>query len=521
MKILFVTNEFAGLAKSGGLADVSAALPRALRAREVDIRVLLPGYPAILQEAAGITIVASLPARGEIESCLIGEMTMPDGLPLYVVLAPSLYQRPGTPYAGPDGIDFSDNDLRFARLALAAMELARGRISMDWKPDLVHCHDWPAALAPAYMVWAGVDVPSLMTVHNLSYQGVFPAARLDALGIPAQAFDINGLEFHGQISFLKAGLYYAHHVTTVSPTYAREITQEPHGAGFQGLLAGLAGGGRLTGILNGIDEGWDPADDPHLYTPFDHQDASPKKEMRRRIRTGLCLQKSQGPLFSIVSRLVHQKGLDLVAAIAPRIVERGGQIAVLGVGEPQIEQMLAEVARHHRGHVALLNGFNEAMAHRIMAASDFYLMPSRFEPCGLSQMHALRYGALPIAHATGGLMDTIRDGESGFLFDTFSSQSFMAAVERAFVIYHHPPTLTRMRQAAMQERFDWSEPAERYTQLYAKITGLAAPGFFPSHAKISLPQPSHVSAVDGAAGSRVNAARTVIRSFRPSRTRFA
>jgi starch synthase len=471
MRVLFVTSEFADFAKAGGLADVSASLPRALRSQGVDVRVMLPGYQKVLDAVGEVTVVASLPRRGAIEPGLIGAARTEDGVPLYLVLSPSLYQREGSAYGAPDGTGWADNDLRFARLSLAAAELARGLKEVGWMPDLVHAHDWPAALTAAYLKWDGGHTPSIVTIHNLAHQGLFPAERREALGIPEEAFALNGVEFHGQISFLKAGLYYADHVTTVSPSYAREITTEAQGGGLHGLLAGMAAEGGLSGIVNGIGEDWDPTNDPHIGRAFGPDDPSPKAWVKERVRTSLCLPESEGPLFGIVSRLVHQKGMDLVAEVAPEIVRRGGQIAILGIGDPQTEEMLGDVVRNHRDNVAMLNGFNEPMAHRIMAASDFYLMPSRFEPCGLSQLHALRYGSLPVAHATGGLIDTIEDGETGFLFEEFAADSFIGAIARAFDTFADPAELTRMQRAAMSRSFDWTRPAVDYLRLYCRLTG--------------------------------------------------
>ena len=339
MRVLFVTSEFADLAKAGGLADVSAALPRALREQGIDVRVLLPAYQKVIEGIGPITVVANLPRRADIEPALLGEARTADGLTLYLVLSPSLYQREGSAYAMPSGADHSDNDLRFARLSLAAAEIAKGLPGLGWKPDLVHAQDWPSGLAAAYMKWDGVATPSVTTIHNLAHQGLFPMERREALAIPDWASGIAGVEFHGQISFLKSGLFYADHVTTVSPTYAREITTPELGVGLHGLLAGAAGEGRLTGIVNGIGEDWDPAVRSASRAGPSTSTTSPASSAHRdEIRTSLCLAPSDGPLFGIVSRLVHQKGMDLVAEVAPEIVRRGGQIAILGIGDPETEE---------------------------------------------------------------------------------------------------------------------------------------------------------------------------------------
>jgi starch synthase len=471
MNVLFATSEFAGLAKAGGLGDVSAGLPRALRHRGIDARVLMPAYPDVFAKACGITIVAHLPGYAGIGPCAIGEVRMADGLILYLVIEPSLYQRGGSPYAGPAGLDWPDNDLRFARLSLAAAEIAAGRSGMNWQPDVLHVNDWPGGLAPAYLRWRGARVPTVLTIHNIAYQGLFARERMQLLGIPEQAFDIHGVEFHGRVSFLKAGLLFADHVCTVSRTYAREITTEALGGGLHGLTRGIAAEGRLSGIVNGIDESWDPTSDPHLPHHFEADDLSGKQSIAHLVRTGLCLTPSEGPLFGVVSRLVHQKGLDIVADAARDIVREGGQIAILGLGDPETEHMLSRLARSDRDHVALLIGFNEPMARRIVAGSDFCLMPSRFEPCGLTQMQAQRYGSLPIAHATGGLADTIDDGETGFLFSDLSGEGLFAACQRAFETFDKAEVLSEMRQAAMARDFQWSAAAAEYEQLYRRLSG--------------------------------------------------
>ncbi len=475
MNVLFVTSEFAGLAKAGGLGDVAAGLPIALRRLGADVRVMLPAYRSVLAQLPEVAWIGRLPGRGAVPGCRIGEAQLPNGLTLYLIGAPSLYDRDGTPYSTPEGRDWPDNHLRFARLSLAAADIARGRGRLGWAPDLLHLHDWPGGLAPAYMRWDGTELPSVMTIHNIAYQGNFPAGHCHRLAIPDAAFDINGVEFHGEISFLKAGLYYANHVTTVSPSYAAEIATLPSGAGLHGLIQGRAARGELSGIVNGIDESWDPRRDPYLPFHFDAQDLSGKRAIAEAVRTSLCLRHSDGPLFGIVSRLVHQKGLDLVAEAVHEIVGLGGQIAILGLGDPEIEHMLNRTARQHRDDVAVLVGFNEPMARRIIAGSDFTLMPSRFEPCGLTQMQAQRYGALPIAHATGGLVDTIEEDVTGFLFAELTHDALLGACVRAFDAFDDSEHLATMRQAAMARRFTWAGPAAEYAALYARLAGVPVP----------------------------------------------
>jgi starch synthase len=429
----------------------------------------------VIALANDITVVADLPGQAGIEPCCIGLTCTDDGLPLYLVLEPSLYQRTGTPYATSEGHDWPDNDVRFARFSLAAAEIAAGTAGMEWIPDILHVNDWPGGMAPAYLRWQGADVPTILTIHNIAYQGLWNRDRLHRLGIPETAFDINGVEFYNRISFLKAGLFYSDHITTVSPTYAREITTEALGGGLHGLTSGIAAEGRLSGIINGIDETWDPSRDPHLPHHFEADDLSGKQANADLVRTGLCLRHSDGPLFGVVSRLVHQKGLDIVVETAREIVQDGGQIAILGLGDADTEDMLSRLARSHRDNIGLLIGFNEPMARRIVAASDFCLMPSRFEPCGLTQMQAQRYGTLPIAHRTGGLADTILDGETGFLFSELSGDGLFGACRRAFDAYDNPEMLNGMRQAAMARSFLWSGAAAEYELLYARLMDARRP----------------------------------------------
>lgn len=463
-KVLFVTSEITDYVQTGGLGEVSAALPRALR-QSCDVRVLIPGYRQVLQRHGEIPVVAHLPGDGEVPACQLGRVTTPDGLHVYVVLSPALYDRAGGPYQDEQGADWPDNDIRFARLSMAAADIAMGRGEADWTPENLHLNDWPSALAAGYLAWRGASTPSLLTIHNLAYQGAFDAHRLRALAIPASAFDINGVEFYGKLSFLKAGLYYASHLTTVSTTYAHEITTAEFGCGMHGLLSERAHQGRLSGILNGIDETWDPrrADQPDPFDP-----ARWKGRHADYVRGAFGLALSRGPLFAIVSRLVHQKGVDLALDVAEEIVEQGGQLVVTGRGEPQFEEHMRNFAKRYKGAMGVRIGFDGNEARAMFAGSDFLLMPSRFEPCGLSQMYAQKFGSLPIAHKTGGLADTIEDGRTGFLFGAATPGGLKSAVRRAFDTFSTGHQFQEMRQAAMAMRFDWRESADRYTKLYRK-----------------------------------------------------
>jgi len=466
-RILYVTPEISDFVKVGGLGDVSAALPRALKSR-CDVRVLIPGYRQVLQSCPSLPVVGRLGGLADIPPCEIAEVRTSDDLVAYVILAPELYDRDGSPYGRPHIGDWRDNDLRFARLALAAADIAGGRVQMGWQPDLLHLNDWPTALAAGYAQWRNVAVPSLLTIHNLAYQGIFQPDCLRRVGIPREAFDLEGVEFHGNVSFLKAGIAFAAEVNTVSPTYAREITTAEFGCGLDGLLRLRAEQGRLTGIINGIDDSWDPSTGDRIVSPFDAHNQSGKERNAEQVRAAFKLAVSRGPLFAVVSRLVHQKGLDLMIGAAETVVRAGGQIAIMGQGEAEVEWQLGALARRHPGEIALKVGFDETEARCMFAGSDFLLMPSRFEPCGLSQMYAQRFGSLPVARRTGGLADSIEDGVTGFLFQALSVDGCLEAVGRALNIFGNADVFKAMRRLAMARDFSWSGSASSYEDIYAR-----------------------------------------------------
>ena len=472
-RILFVTPEIADFVKAGGLGDVSSALPRALAAHH-DVRILLPAYREVLDSALKIRQVGTLPAYADLPACSIGEMICSDGLIIYVLLCPELYARPGGPYgAGPGGYGsngWRDNDLRFARLSLAAAQIADGHAGLDWQPQLLHLNDWACGLAPAYLHWQKSPVPSVFTIHNLAYQGLFEKSRCAALGIPQEAFHIEGVEYYDKLSFMKAGIVYASHVTTVSATYAQEITTPAYGCGLDGLLRCKVQQNRLSGIPNGIDDSWDPRTDAHLVQAFSANDWRGKRANADYVRRRFGLTPSAGPLFAMVSRMVHQKGIDLVIEAAPDIVQAGGQLVFIGSGERRVEQQLEQLAKRYPGAIAAYIGFDEDEARCIYAGSDFLLMPSRFEPCGLSQLYAQRFGSLPIAHRTGGLADTIENGVTGFLFDEIGLASLMRAVQQAFSVFHATDLFYAMRRAAMTGRYYWRQSIVPYTKLYQRLS---------------------------------------------------
>ncbi len=466
-KILFATSEISDFVQTGGLGAVSASLPRALRA-SCDMRVVLPGYPQVLARTPSLQVIEQLPGHAGLPPCSIAAGATADGLALLVVLCDELYRRDGGPYADAAARDYADNDVRFARLSLAVAEIA-ARGAGGWTPDVVHLNDWPTALAAGYLTWRGAATPSVLTIHNLAHQGLFPAERLGALGIPDAAFGLEGVEFHGKVSFLKAGLAYSSHVTTVSETYAKEIVAPARGCGLDGLLALRAEQSRLSGVINGIEDEWDPRADRSCPYQFD----PPRWKGRYAdfVRGALGLSLARAPLFAFVARFAHQKGVDLLIEAAEGVVARGGQLVVVGEGEAEAE--LRALTRRWPEAVAVRTPFDARLARAVFAGADFLLMPSRYEPCGLSQMYAQKFGALPIAHRTGGIAETVFDGKTGLLFEAPDRKSLEAAIARAFALYQSPREFSAMRRAAMALDFGWSRSAKRYAELYRELNGRA------------------------------------------------
>ena len=482
LRVLHVGAEIFPLLKTGGLADVLGALPGALRAAGADARVLLPAFPALRSALRGVREVATLgaPGAGAAAQLLAGHFEAPAlaGLPIYVISQEAFFGRPGNPYSDAQGVDYADNHARFALLGMAAARLAEG-VDPTWQPQVVHAHDWHAGLAPAYLAFARAagasQAASVFTIHNLAYQGNFPAAVFSKLGLPSEAYTLHGVEFHGQVSFLKAALHYADRITTVSPTYAREIQGVDLGCGLDGLLRQRSE--VLSGILNGVDEQvWNPADDTALTRTFGPARMAGKAVCKAALQQecGLTVQRG-APLFTVVSRLTEQKGLHLLAEAVQQIVQRGGQLLVLGNGEPALEAAFTRAAQARPHQVALRHGLDEALAHRIFAGSDVTLVPSRFEPCGLTQLYALKYGSLPLVRRTGGLADTVVDCSleemaderaNGFVFERFDAADMTLALRRAFALWARPRDWSSVRQRAMAQRFGWDTAAASYLALY-------------------------------------------------------
>lgn len=473
MRVLMVASELYPLVKTGGLADVASALPRALSQRGHDVRVLLPGYRGVLDAVVDRQPPLVLGGPLGVGGCDLVPARVPGhGTPLYVLRCPTLYDRPGGPYLDDHGRDWPDNHLRFALLARAAALLAMAGPALGWAPEVIHAHDWQAGLVPAYLqLWGGVRPATVITVHNLHFAGRFHPGLMRAIGLPHAMYSVYGVELFGALSYLKAGLYYADRLTTVSPTYAREIQHSGHGEGFQGLLTTRSP--HLHGILNGIDdEVWDPARDPNLAASYDVDRPEGKATNKRELQRELGLEVSAArPLFGVVTRLTGQKGVDLVLSNLPFMLEAGAQLVVLGSGEGSLELGLREAARRHPARIAYRHGYDEPLSHRIMAGADFVMVPSRFEPCGLTQMYAQRYGALPIVRQTGGLADTVLDSwahpdhGTGFSFRDATNWALGNAMWRGLQAYG-TPRFAELQQRAMRRDFGWGPSAALYERLY-------------------------------------------------------
>ena len=479
LRVLHVAAEHFPQVKTGGLGDVMAALPLAQRRAGMDVRLVLPGFPAV--RAALIEPIDSIwvgPIVGSAGVRILKGRFSERGIWVYVVDAPDRFDRPGSPYVDAEGRNWPDNASRFALLSWVAAQLARGVLDRRWHADILHAHDWHTALAPAYVRFAGDSLPpprTVFTIHNLAYQGLFPADVCASLCLPPEAFTQDGLEFWGLVSFMKAGLVLADRVTTVSPTYARDITTYDYGYGLEGVV--LARGNDLVGILNGVDEKeWDPSHDPHLAAPYNRNRLSGKTECRKAVASEYGVTLGDGPLFCVVSRLTHQKGLDLVLEAIPDIVALDGRLIVLGEGDRSLESAFRAAVDANPGKVGAHFVFSEAQAHRVIAGADALLMPSRFEPCGLTQLYALHYGTPPVVHQTGGLVDTVIDVDSagltlgtGFAYLPSTTEALTAAIGRAAALFGDQRRWRQVQRNAMATHFLWSRAAEKYHELYQSI----------------------------------------------------
>jgi starch synthase len=481
MKVLSVASEIFPLIKTGGLADVVGALPGALSRENIQATTLAPGYAALLAR-----LDAAEPAH-RYDSLFGGPATVlaakAGALSLFVLDAPHLFARSGNIYLGPDGLDWPDNAQRFAALARVAADIGKGAAT-NFAPDIVHAHDWQAALAPTYLHYDGGRRPgTVVTIHNLAFQGHFPASLLAALRLPPDSLVIDGVEYFGGIGFLKAGLQFADRITTVSPTYAREIMTPESGMALDGLLRSRAH--LVEGIVNGIDvDVWNPEEDAHLPQPY----SVARIDMRARNKIALQRRmdlepKADAPLFGVVTRISSQKGLDLLLDALPGLLAQGGQLALLGSGDRILEEAFAQAARTHAGAVGCIFEYDEGIAHLVQAGADFILVPSRFEPCGLTQLCALRYGAAPIVARVGGLADTVIDANeaaltagvaTGLQFAPPDAVELTFALKRAAALYHDAGAMRRLRLNGMRADVSWRGPARRYATLYQEILAASA-----------------------------------------------
>jgi starch synthase len=466
-RVLSVASECVPLVKTGGLADVVGALPAALAGQGWEMRVLMPAYRALRAQLAGWEEVwADADLFGGPGRVFAGEV---GGVSVLLLDAPHLYDREGGPYAGPHG-DWHDNDIRFAALSWVGAAIARDGLRDGWRPDVLHAHDWQAGFAPAYLAYSGADVPSVMTIHNIAFQGFTPVSQLYALRLPPEQFYPDALEYFGGLSSLKAGLITAHKITTVSPTYAGELGRVEFGMGLQGVITARAAD--VMGILNGVDlQAWAPE---AAECPF----SADQPEGKARARAALCAEFGldvPGPLAIIISRLTDQKGIDLIPLVAETFIEAGGGFAILGSGDAALEGQMHRLAEQFPSRVSVRIGYDEALSHRMFAGGDAVLVPSRFEPCGLTQMYGLRFGTLPVVAAVGGLADTVITANpaalaagvaTGITFHPTDAAAFGLALQNLIALYSDKAVWAKMQQNAMRHPVGWENSAARYASLY-------------------------------------------------------
>lgn len=476
VSVLAVASEAYPLAKTGGLADVVGALPHALAVEGIDVRTLVPGYPDVMRRLDERNVVRQFAmlhgGPAQVLAARIAETQT------FVLDAPHLFDRAGNPYAASDGKPWADNANRFAALAHVGATIAHDGFG-DFRPQIVHAHDWQAGLVPAYLHFMPPPRPrSVMTIHNLAFQGLFPASVFASLGLPDDAFAIDGVEYYGDVGYLKAGIAYADSVTTVSPTYAAEIRTPEGGMGLDGLLRKRSD--VLVGIRNGIEETvWDPANDPHLVRHYDAGSLEPRRENKAWLQRRLGLDvDARALLFIVVSRLTAQKGSDLVLEALPALLRRGAQLAVLGTGDTDLEQRFKAAAETNPGRIAVEITFDESIAHRMQGGADALLMPSRFEPCGLTQLIALRYGVVPVVARVGGLADTIIDANemalaagagTGMQFAPVSSEMLERAIDRTCDLWRDRIQWQRMQKRGMRTDVSWRAPSRAYAALFRAL----------------------------------------------------
>ncbi|MCG7868842.1 MAG: glycogen synthase GlgA [Candidatus Thiodiazotropha taylori] len=483
MKILYASSEVAPLIKTGGLADVAGSLPAALNHIGMDCRLIVPGYPQVLAKAANLQKVAELELDGGKVTLLQG-VCEPHEVPLYVVDAPRWFDRPGNPYLTPEGYNWPDNADRFMLFCQAAVTVALDGAGLDWQPEVVHANDWQTGLIAPLLQPEEKRPATLFTIHNLAYQGLFDWATFLRLGLDKSLWTHHALEFHDQLSFIKGGIALSDRVNTVSPTYAEEIKTAEFGYGLEGLLQHRAS--HFSGILNGIDyHQWDPLNDPHIDTPYSIDNFPAKRNNKLALQREFGLPEDEYiPLFGYVGRLVDQKGVDLILQVLPGIMDSGAQLVMLGSGDHRLQSALEKISNRYHSRVGITIGYDEGLSHRIEAGSDCFLMPSRFEPCGLNQMYSLRYGTVPIVRRTGGLADSVVDvtphtlangTATGFVFDNADGNSLWGAIEHAINFYRRSGSdWDILAMTGMQQDLSWEASAQHYLELYQ--TAIDDPG---------------------------------------------
>jgi len=481
LRILFVTSEVFPLIKTGGLADVSGSLPAALQKLGVDVRILIPGYTAVLNKLTNLQEIASLEKLPVIHNATLMMGTIADTqVKVMVIKSASLYEREGGPYSDVNGQEWLDNPLRFGILSKIAAILSSAETPIqDWKPDIVHCNDWQTGLTPACMKLNNTQAKSVISLHNMAFQGCYPPNWITSLELPSTNFTVEGFEYHGQLSFLKAGIFYADAITTVSPSYAKEIQTPEFGFGLEGLLSKRSN--ELKGILNGIDtDEWNPETDPHLVKTYSAAKLVDKKKVKIALQQRLGLQIDENaPLLGVVSRLTHQKGLDMLVPIMQQLVEAGCQLALLGSGESTLEIAFRLLANNNPNKVSVTVGYNEPLSHQIMAGCDMFIMPSRFEPCGLNQFYGLAYGTPPIVNATGGLADSVIDTNiisfknktaNGFVMSEASPASLLHCINQALNVFNNDAKAwQQIQKNGMSQNLSWDKSALEYLAVYEKL----------------------------------------------------
>ncbi len=473
-RILFATSEAFPLIKTGGLGDVAGSLPRALLGLKQDVRLILPAYADVLERIGRLKTVAEFFSRQHSLRLLAG--TLPGTrVPVWLVDCPELFDRPGNPYLGPDGAPWPDNAWRYSLFADAVAEVANNQLGLDWQPDVVHCHDWQTGLIPALLSRQTRRPATVFTIHTLAYQGTYPYQTFLDLGLPPELWHIDALEYHSQLSFIKGGLVFADRINTVSPSYAREIQTPEFGYGLDGLLRYRHAA--LSGILNGIDlKEWNPGNDPFLAETYNRRSLANKAVNKYALQQNLGLDTTADTLLiGFVGRLVEQKGVDILLDGIEEILSLPLQLAMLGSGESAFETAMLKLAKQHAGQVEVKIGYSESLAHQIEAGADVFLMPSRFEPCGLNQMYSMRYGTLPVVRSVGGLADTVIDATktnlaaktaTGFVFSGVQGRDLYQTLVRACDLYQDKGVWKSVQLTGMGRDFSWQNSAQEYLKLY-------------------------------------------------------